>query len=350
MRGLWVSYLSLDIQNTDKTFDSFKTKFNDIIAEAKKYKCNTLIVQVRPFCDALYNSAYFPYSHILTGTQGTDPKYDALEYMCNTAHENNLEIHAWINPLRISNASSSFTLSENNPYITNPEICIETKSGIYLNPADKNARKLIKSGVREIVENYKVDGIQFDDYFYPPDIKDEDIGYYNSYKETVVNTDSLLDLSKWRENNINLLIAEVYKTIKSADNNIMFGISPQGNLQNNKSIFADPALWCEVLGYIDYICPQLYFSINHPTLTFEQALMDWKNIKFHNNLKIYIGLAVYKAGSNDDEGTWQQSNTILKDELLLIRDNDCDGYMLYEYRSLKEDSANKELHNFLDAF
>ena len=348
MRGLWVSYLSLDMQNTDKSFESFKEKFNNIITEANKYKCNTLIVQVRPFCDALYNSSYFPYSHILSGEQGKKVGYDPLKYMCKTSHENNMKIHAWINPLRVSNTSSDFELSDDNPYIKNPEISLVTTSGVYLNPALIDARNLITNGVREIVENYEIDGIQFDDYFYPPDISKEDAEYYNNYKDTT-ESDRLLTLSDWRENNINLLIAEVYKTIKSADQNVVFGISPQGNIENNKSIYANPALWCKVQGYIDYICPQLYFSTSHPTLPFEKALKNWKELPYHKTLKVYIGLAVYKAGTKEDNGTWQLSSSILKDELLLLRKYKYDGFMLYEYRSLKEESAQKELSNLSDA-
>jgi len=107
MRGLWVSYLSLDMQGEDKSFDAFKEKFEDIIDKAKELKLNTLIVQVRPFCDALYDSKIFPYSHILSEAQGISPGYDALKYMCNAAHEKNLKIQAWINPLRVKNNFST---------------------------------------------------------------------------------------------------------------------------------------------------------------------------------------------------------------------------------------------------
>ena len=349
MRGLWVSYLSLDMQESDKTVDTFVKKFRDIIEQAIKYKCNTLIVQVRPFCDALYNSSYFPYSHILSGTQGVSPDYDALEYMCKAAHENNLKIHAWVNPLRIATSYSTFTLAENNPYIENPNIAFKTESGIYLNPANADARELIINGIKEIAENYEVDGIQFDDYFYPSEIADEDENEYNTYKASVKDSNRLLSVSQWRENNINLLISEVYRTIKTADENVLFGISPQGNLDNNKSLYANPTLWCETQGYIDYICPQLYFSISNPTLSFQQALNDWRAITYHKNIKVYIGLAVYKAGTEEDNSTWALSDTILKDELLLLREYKFDGFMLYEYRSLKEENAQKELLNFSDS-
>ena len=348
MRGLWVSYLTLDMNDSEKSFEGFKNKFDTIINDAKSMKCNTLIVQVRPFCDALYDSEYFPYSHILTGNQGIDPGYDALEYICDSAHANGLKIHAWVNPLRIKNTTSGFELSNNNPYVKNPDIAVEVDSGIYLNPALKTARQLIVDGVVEIIQNYSVDGIQFDDYFYPVDIVNEDAENYNTYKKTVASAENVLTLQKWRENNINILIAEVYRAIKETDSSVQFGISPQGNIENNYNICADTTLWCETIGYVDYICPQLYYSLDNPTLRFEEALKIWNNISYHEKIKVYIGLAAYKAGTAEDEGTWLESNTILSEELALIRRYGYDGYMIYDYNALKSDEAKSELNNLID--
>ncbi|MBR2724848.1 MAG: family 10 glycosylhydrolase [Ruminococcus sp.] len=349
MRGLWVSYLSLDMQGEDKSFDAFKEKFEDIIDKAKELKLNTLIVQVRPFCDALYDSKIFPYSHILSEAQGISPGYDALKYMCNAAHEKNLKIQAWINPLRVKNNLSTFSLSESNPYVTNSEIGFETNSGIFLNPADIRARELIINGVKEIVMNYQIDGIQFDDYFYPEDIIDEDKSYYDKYLQSINPSSTPLTMDEWRENNINLLISETYMAIKEINKNVKFGISPQGNISNNKNIYADVKSWCEIEGYIDYICPQLYYSINNPTLSFEEALKDWKEIEFHSQIEVYIGLAAYKAGSNEDGGTWQKSSNILKEELTLLRKYGFDGFVIYEYRSLNDPDAKKEIENLRNA-
>ncbi len=345
MRGLWVSYLSLDMQNTDKSFESFKEKFADIISEAKRLKCNTLIVQVRPFCDALYNSEIFPNSHILTGVQGASLDYDALEYMCEATHKNELKIHAWVNPLRVKLSNSTFDLSENNPYVINNELGLETESGIFLNPAKKEARNLIIDGIKEIITNYSVDGIQFDDYFYPEDIDTEDEKYYLEYTNTVNSTYTPLSLGEWRKNNINILVAETYLAIKNIDRNILFGISPQGNIENNKHIYADVEEWCKIEGYLDYICPQLYYSLENPHLPFEEALKNWSDLAYHENIKVYIGLAAYKAGSNEDEGTWKSSDSILKEELNLLRRYKFDGFMLYEYKSLKNTEGKEEFNN-----
>ena len=164
MRGVWVSYMELSMENeSSKTQKAFEDKFTEIAQKCRESGFNTLIVQVRPFCDALYKSSYFPWSHILTGTQGENPQYDALQIMCDICKENNLKIHAWINPYRVSSNETPKKLSDNNPYIKNSEIGIKTDNGIFLDPSNETAQQLICDGVKEIAENYDVDGIQFDD-------------------------------------------------------------------------------------------------------------------------------------------------------------------------------------------
>ncbi len=349
MRGLWVSFITLDMTDTDKTFESFKAKFNKIVMTAKEYKLNTLIVQVRPFCDALYKSSIFPYSHILTGTQGKDPGYDALEYMCEHAHLNGLKLHAWINPYRVSTASSPEKLAKNNPYNQNKDIALELESGIILNPAKKATRKLIVDGVKEIIENYDIDGIQFDDYFYPTDTGNEDIADYNNYKKALSTNSAIQSHTEWRFWNVNTMIAEVYATVKAADKNIVFGISPQGNIENNKALYADITTWCKTYGYADYICPQMYYSTENPSLSFEDSLIEWNNLNYHSDISVYIGLGAYKAGSDADNGTWLDNSNILATELQLLRKYKYDGFMIYDYSAFENEKASDELKNLLSA-
>ncbi len=346
MRGLWVSYITLDMTNTDMSFEAFKKKFDKIVATASDYKLNTLIIQVRPFCDAIYKSEVFPYSHILTGTQGKSPEYDPLEYMCKTAHNHGLKIHAWINPYRVSTNSTPKKLANNNPYAKNPDIGIELDSGTYLNPAKKASRKLVCEGIEEIIKNYPVDGIQFDDYFYPADIKDKDAAEYNAYKKAIGNKPPLT-IEEWRVQNVNMLIAETYSTIKCLNREVVFGISPQGNIENNKSLCADIKSWSEIKGYVDYICPQMYYSTENPNLRFEDSLLQWKEFKYHTDIDVYIGLGAYKAGTDADKGTWLNSDGILANEISLLRAYKFNGFMIYDYSAFESDSAKKELQNLL---
>lgn len=351
MRGLWVSYMELSMENeSSKTQKAFEDKFTKIAQKCRESGFNTLIVQVRPFCDALYKSRYFPWSHILTGTQGENPQYDALQIMCDICKENNLKIHAWINPYRVSSNETPKKLSDNNPYIKNSEIGIKTDNGIFLDPSNETAQQLICDGVKEIAENYDVDGIQFDDYFYPTEDESFDKKQYEAYIEKYGKENSM-SLDNWRMQNVNTLICKVYRTIKSVDSSVEFGISPQGNIGNNDELYADVKSWCTCKGFADYICPQIYFSLENPALTFEDCLDSWTSLDFDENVKLYVGLGGYKAGNGEyDEETWLLSDSILADEYDILRNNKSVwGFMLYSYNSLEDDTAKKEINNLINA-
>lgn len=350
MRGVWVSYIELDMQNeSDKSESAFREKFKDIAITSKNAGFNTLIVQVRPFCDALYKSAYFPYSHILSGEQGVSPDYDALKVMCEICSELDLDIHAWVNPYRISTDSTPQVLSENNPYVIDNELGEETENGIFLNPANKMARKLIIDGVTEIVKNYDVDGIQFDDYFYPTQDSDFDYEEYAEYVDTV-GAMNCMSVDNWRLANVNTLICDTYRAIHKISNDVDFGISPQGNIDNNAKIYADVKTWCICKGFVDYICPQLYYSLDNPALTFEDSLTAWSNLDINKSVKLYVGLAGYKANSDADEGTWLYSNNVLSKEYKIAMQNEkVSGIMLYSYSALEDENASAEISNLTNA-
>ena len=350
MRGVWVSYIELDMQNeSDKSESAFREKFKDIAITSKNAGFNTLIVQVRPFCDALYKSAYFPYSHILSGEQGVSPDYDALKVMCEICSELDLDIHAWVNPYRISTDSTPQVLSENNPYVIDNELGEETENGIFLNPANKMARKLIIDGVTEIVKNYDVDGIQFDDYFYPTQDSDFDDEEYAEYVDTV-GAMNCMSVDNWRLANVNTLICDTYRAIHKISDDVEFGISPQGNIDNNAKIYADVKSWCICKGFVDYICPQLYYSLENPALTFENSLNSWASLDINKNVKLYVGLAGYKANTDSDEGTWLYSDNVLSKEYKIAMQNEkVSGIMLYSYSALEDENASVEISNLTNA-
>ena len=350
MRGVWVSYIELDMQNeTDKSEASFREKFKNIAITSKNAGFNTLIVQVRPFCDALYDSKFFPYSHILSGEQGVNPGYDAREVMCEVSSQLDLDIHAWVNPYRISTDSTPQALSETNPYVIDNEIGEETENGIFLNPANKMARNLIIDGVTEIVRNYDVDGIQFDDYFYPTQDSDFDDTEYADYVETVGEM-NCMSIDNWRLANVNTLICDTYRAIHKISDDVEFGISPQGNIDNNAQIYADVKTWCICKGFVDYICPQLYYSLDNPALTFEDSLTAWSNLDINKSVKLYVGLAGYKANSDADEGTWLYSVNVLSKEYKIAMQNEkVSGIMLYSYSALEDENASAEINNLTNA-
>lgn len=355
MRAVWVPVMSLQMNGEGEA--AFQKKFDEIISTSLEKGMNTLIVHVRPFGDSFYPSEYFPWSHALSGTQGVDPGYDPLAYMVEAAHKAGLAIHAWVNPLRIQASSTPSILSQDNPYTLwkgdseKKDWTVKTDSGIYYNPAIPEVRSYIADGVAEIVEKYPVDGVQFDDYFYPTQDESFDETAYQAYCEQAKKDGySALSLSQWRKANINALVSLVYQKIKEVNPKTVFGISPQGNLSNNDALGADVASWCSAKGYLDYICPQMYVNFENDALPFTETIETWKNLITEDSIAFYVGLAVYKAGSDVDGGTWEKSGDILSRQVMAGREIDCDGFMFYSYDYLDTDQTREEMENVMKVF
>ncbi|MBE6828698.1 glycoside hydrolase family 10 protein [Caproiciproducens sp. R1] len=354
MRAVWVPYMNLNMsKEEDKSEKGFQKKFDAIVAGAKNCGMNTLIVHVRPFGDALYKSAYFPWSHVVGGTQGVDPGYDPLAYMVTASHKAGLKIQAWINPLRIQVSGTPSILAQGNLYNTwksdtsKAGWVVDSNGGKYYNPAYPQVRKLIADGAKEIAQNYDVDGIQFDDYFYPTQDGSFDKSAYDAYCASASKSGTPLGLLEWRRGNINAMVSQVYSEIKSVKPNLPFGIAPQGNVQNDMNMGADVASWCSAQGYVDYICPQLYVNFENPVLPFDTAAQSWRKMVVNTNVKLYLGLAVYKSGSDADSGTWKKSNNILAQQVEVGRKTSCDGFMFYSWDYLNSDQTKQEVQNVM---
>ncbi len=343
-RGVWVTYMTLDVENEKDKQSAFEDKIDGIIQDMKQGSFNTMIVQVRPFCDAIYPSKYFPWSHIISSEQGVDPGFDPLAYIVKQCKENGLYVHAWVNPYRISTKNTPASLSKANPYSKDESIGVNINGSLYLNPALEATKELIANGVKELVENYDIDGVQFDDYFYPENCGDFDKADYEAY---TANHNKKLTLEEFRKQNVNEMVRAAYQAAHEAKEDIAFGISPQGNLGNNDGLFADVKTWCAEEGYIDYICPQLYFSLDNPALTFEDSLSEWLALKKHDRLKLLIGLSGYKAGTDADDGTWLDNDDILQTEIKILRRSKADGFILYSYDSFRNEENQAEIVNVM---
>lgn len=360
MRAVWISYIELNFNGLNA--EQSKQKVQSMLSNAKNMGFNTVIVHARSHGDAYYKSNYFPYSSYITGTQGADPGWDPLEYMIEVAHGLGLKIQAWINPYRVSSASDDpLTLAESNKarqWMTdsdpsNDDWAIKCKGGIYFNPAIPEVRRLIIDGIREIVQNYDVDGIHFDDYFYPTTDSSFDAAAYSRYTAS----GGTLSLNDWRRAQVNTLVSGVYQAIKSIDSNMIFGISPAGNISNcYNSLYADVELWMSRSGYIDYICPQLYWGFEYPNeqFRFNNIADKWASLKMHDGLKLYFGLAVYKSGTVDaGSDEWIRNNDIIKRQIEYSRTkSSCAGVILFSYSSVTstEECFSKERDNYLLLF
>lgn len=346
IRGVWVPYMSLETK--EHTEKSFKKNFDKIINTAKENKINTLIVHIRPFSDALYTSKIYPSSHIVTGKQGAEMNFDPLKYMIDQSHKNNLKFHGWINPYRICTEDTPKELSQKGVLskLDSNDI-LEYDGGKYINPASTKGQKLIIDGVKEVVKNYDVDGIQFDDYFYPAAETAIDADSYLNYKEGLDAECIPLTQIQWRKSNVNMLVSSVYSSIKAIKSHVIFGISPQGNINNCLNIGADIYTWCSTKGYVDYICPQIYVNFKHSVLPFDTMLKQWQDAMQNSTVPLCVGLALYKAGSNDDEGTWREDNDILMKEVEYCKKQNINGFMIYHIDYFNNDNASKEVENVL---
>ncbi|MCI8441885.1 MAG: family 10 glycosylhydrolase [Provencibacterium sp.] len=361
VRATWLSYLEWQELLTGRNETEFRVNIAEAFDHIKDLGLNTVFVQVRPFGDALYSSHYFPWSYVITGTEGQDPGFDPLQVMVEEAKSRKLRIDAWINPYRIRTSGTDKPLSSENPAAQweeeGTDDVIRYEGGLYLNPGSEKARQLIVDGVREIIENYEVDGIQFDDYFYPTPLLDFDQKSYESYRAQ----GGELSQQAWRRENVNLLIREVYETVKQTNSRLLFGISPQGNNDiNYNEQFIDVAKWLSTEGYVDYICPQIYFGIQNETAPFKSTVESWNRMIKVDTIQLYVGLAPYKIGQEDIwAGTgsreWIENTDLLAKMVAFSREQShYGGFALYRYASLfmsngeAADAVEEELKNLKD--
>ena len=348
MKAVFVSYIELNEHVKHENHEESKKNINKIINNVRKLKLNTIILQVRAASDAIYDSKIFPKSLYLVNNE-TDQFYDVLDYFIKESHKHNIKIIAWINPYRVRTTNDISTITYKNPaykYLNTDTIYIE--NGVFFNPSKKEVTELIVSGVEEVLE-YNIDGLLFDDYFYPNKKIDE-----KDYEEYIKNNEYQNE-DNYRIEIISNMIKEVYK--KCREKNIPFGISPDGNIDNNYSKhYADVKNWMRLDGYIDFIMPQIYYGFYNSSRGFVNALNEWENILLNENINLYVALAFYKVGIYDKyakEGSeeWILNDNIIMKEVLLSRNSkNYKGFSLFRYDNIFNENkyANnsiKEIEN-----
>jgi Uncharacterized protein conserved in bacteria len=307
MRAVWVSSVyNIDFPSVNNKGNAAaqKAEFSEKLDKYKAAGINTVIVQVRPMGDALYSSNLNPWSAVLTGTQGKNPGYDPLEYMVQEAHKRGMKIQAWLNPYRITTSGTDVSaLADGNIAKEHPEWLLKHNGALTLNPAIEEVKQFICDTVAEIVENYDVDGIHFDDYFYPS-------GYPLKAGETNDGSEA-----NQRRADVNDLIKRVHSTVKSCNSSVVFGVSPMGiykdvttdsytikGSQSYYTVFADSLAWVNN-GWVDYIVPQVYWETTHSTAAYENVVNWWNSQMNGTNVKLYIGEGIYKDAIASEIGT-----------------------------------------------
>lgn len=300
-RAVWVSYLEwagMDFSSEE----AFRAGAVTLMDNCLSIGLNTVIAQVRPFGDALYRSTLFPWSHLCTGVQGQDPGFDPLDVLITEAHSRGLSLEAWVNPYRLrSSAKMPPALAENNLVNVHPEWVCAVGEGLYLNPAIPEAADYVVQGVAELVQNYAVDGIHFDDYFYPTTDAALDAAQFAA--------SGAGDLAAWRRQNVTTLVKAAHDAVKAADATLRFGVSPQGNPDNDLGQqYSDVKAWLAAEGenaVVDYLCPQIYWGCGYTLqsgstrFAFENIVPEWLAMPRAASTALYFGLGAYRIGEGD---------------------------------------------------
>lgn len=310
VKGVWVSCFEFEqVGLSNKTESEFRKNANTLFGNIKSSGCNTVYFHVRSHDDAIYPSSVTGWSKWVSRNKTALP-YNPLKILVEYAHKYGLKFHAWMNPYRITSKK-------------------------VLDPSKEETVDRIVAQVKEIVNNYGVDGIHFDDYFYPT----------NEKKYNGVDTYSRMEY-------VNEMVRKVYKAVKAKSSRLQFGISPSGNVKYCEKIGADVKTWMSKSGYVDYIIPQIYWSDQYlldgkKTALFKERLAEWRSLN-QRDVPMYIGLALYKGGySLKDDLGWKKRSNNIANQLAQIKAGNTEGYVLFSYTNFYSAKAAKEMKNYL---
>lgn len=329
-RAVWVSYL--EWQQVDfSTPETFSGDIAVILDNIRDLGATVVLAQVRPFGDALYPSSYYPFSHLCTGQQGRDPGYDPLALLVQAAHDRGLALEAWVNPYRIQ-AGLTPALCDASPAKLHPDWVKYTDTGAYLDPANTAVRQYIADAVGELCANYDVDGIHFDDYFYPTTDPAFDAADYAASGTALTRDD-------WRRENVNALVELCHATARRYG--VRFGVAPVGDPEQNYALqYSDAARWLRQ-GTVDYLMPQLYWGQEYvkdgdTSHSLARLAGAWAALPRAAGVRLYAGLGAYRIGAGDgsDAGSEWVSGRALADQLNLLDRLGVQGAGLYRYASL----------------
>ena len=344
VKGVWFTYMELGNMLSG---GDFAAKFTEAAENCKALGITDIFVHVRPYCNSLYPSKYFPQIE-----SAKKYNFDVLEYIVSQAHQRGIRVHGWINPYRVRTADNNVSkLPKDSPayiWLNNDNkaddnnVCFAAK-GIWLNPASNDVRKLCFDEIKEILSLYKLDGIHFDDYFYPGKSPVFDKKSYEKYKAAAA---SPMKLEDWRRKNVDMLVSGCKRTVKECNKDVIFSISPaaaQGYLDN---VSADVKSWIKG-GYIDWIIPQIYYGYEYPDskYRFGKLMTEWQNKVKGSSVKLIIGLAPYKIGiaRKPDRDEWAKGDEVIFRQVKdCVENKNIFGHVFFSYSWLfSEKELNK---------
>lgn len=347
MRGIWISTVS-NIDWPSKpglSARQLKKEADVILNHLQQMGFNAVFFQVRPASDALYASSHEPWSGYLTGQQGVAPEksFDPLRYWIDQAHRRGIELHAWLNPFRAT-TNAQKGISPQHITQTHPEWLIQYNKKAYIDPGIPEARSYILKIIEEITQNYDIDGIHLDDYFYPYPVAKEIFGDTLSYK---IHNQEALSIGDWRRHNINQFIEGAKRTVKSNKPWVAFGVSPFGVWRNASEdargsqttagttsydiLYADVLTWIQNK-WIDYVIPQVYWETTHPSANFNTLAEWWAK---QPGCTKYLGHALYKI--NNGTTPWNNKDEMPGQLAKARKTKSIEGSVLFSYSQFKRD-------------
>ncbi len=336
-RSVWISFLEYDTMLKGKDQKTFTANVNKMYDRLVSKNINSVIIHARAHGDAYYKSTQYPWASRITGTVDKAPSYDPFKILVDLANKRGLEIHAWINPYRLMPDADMKKLS--SKWLTKKwydskkrsDFMVNVNGTWWLNPNNVECRKLIYRGVKEILKNYKVNALHIDDYFYSTSLDKYGVTKAQATKSTTTT------------------IRGIYNTVKGVNKRIMFGVSPQGGIDNllvpssDKTQYTDLVKWVKNAEYIDYVMPQIYFGFQNQTQPFVQTVNRWQQLVNRKYCKLIIGLGPYKSGTDDTyAGTgrneWRENTNIIARQIeYLDSQRYIDGFVFFRHDSVFND-------------
>ena len=374
VRGVWISNVgNIDTKATTNV-EEYKQQILDILDNVASYNMNTIVFQVRPTSDAYYLSKLNPWSKYITGVEGQDPGFDVLEFVVDEGKKRGIKVHAWMNPYRVSTEAVDTEnksvkdaileyvnkLDDLNFAKRHPEhVIVDGTNKLVLAPSHPEVIEFVTKSIMEVAENYDVEAVHIDDYFYPYAKIPEELEYddYLKYREN-----SNQSLGDFRRMNVDKMIESVHKELKKLLSNknkkVEFGISPFAIYRAHSSIvdggwdkgsyhapdalqcydrlYSDVYKWMKE-GWIDYVTPQVYWPFERVDVTYHDMVKWWHFIAKETNTKLYIGQAICRMGHDE---LWLNPEEIANQLKFNCQYDQVTGVIFFTYRDMKSDATD----------
>lgn len=350
-RGMWTA----TVANVDwpskpgLTPDRQKSELLALYDAALARRLNVVLLQIRPTADALWPSRHEPWSEYLTGTQGKDPGWDPLGFAVREAHRRGLELHGWFNPYRVARHTDINRLVPYHPARVHPNWARAYGGQLYYNPGLPEVRRFVRDAMLDAVWRYDLDGVHFDDYFYPYPVAGQEFDDAAAYRR---HGKGFPDRASWRRDNIDRLVREMAERIKRRKPHVQFGISPfavwrnrttdprgsdtRAGVQTYDDLYADTRGWVRK-GWIDYVVPQIYWHLGNPAADYAKLLPWWARTVSGTRVRLYIGEALYRQGDPAQPAPWQDPAELSRHLTLCHRYHEVRGNAYFSAKQVVSD-------------